>query len=215
LTLHIQVKICGLKTQGALAAAVKAGAAFVGLVFHPASARAISLEAAASLRREIPESVKCVALVVDPNDRLIAEISAAVRPDVFQLHGNESVKRAAEIRSRTMRPIIKALPIARAEDFAAVAAYEEIADWLMFDAKLAAGAASPGGGGQSFDWKLLSGRTFRRPWFLAGGLNSANLKEAVEVSGARLVDVSSGVERARGEKDEGLIRTFLDTAKTL
>ena len=198
-----------------MSAAVQGGAAFIGLAFHAPSPRNLTLTAAAELRRQVPRSVQTVAFVVDADDETLLRIDRDVRPDVFQLHGSESLKRAAQIRSLVEKPIIKATPIARAEDVVAALPYEEVADWLMFDAKLAPGAASPGGSGQSFDWKLLSGRAFRRPWFLAGGLTEANIKEAVDASGARLLDVSSGVERARGEKDPALIRAFLDRAKAL
>ena len=214
-SVKVSAKICGLKTKEAIYAAAKGGADFIGFMFHPASPRALTLDAAARLRRDVPPSIKLVAVVVDANDTLIGDINRAVVPDVFQLHGSESVKRAAEISALTGKSIIKAIPAARAEDVGPAYAFEEVADWLMFDTKVPPGAASPGGGGVAFDWKILSGRTFRRPWLLAGGLNSENLKAAVEASGARVVDVSSGVERARGEKDPGLIAAFLDRARTL
>jgi phosphoribosylanthranilate isomerase len=213
--MRIQVKICGITAAPALAAAVQGGAAFVGFVFHAPSPRHLTLAAAAGLRQQVPPGVRAVALVVDANDATLAEIGRAVRPDIFQLQGSESPQRTAEIRALTSRPVIKALPVAREEDVSAAFPYEDVGDFLMFDAKAPAGAPSPGGGGQSFDWKLLAGRSFRRPWFLAGGLTAANIKAAVEASGARLLDVSSGVERARGEKDPALIRAFLDTARAL
>jgi len=212
--MRISVKICGLKTREAIDASAKGGADFIGFNFHPASPRYLTLDAAARLRRDVPPSIKLVAVVVDANDALIGDINRAVAPDVLQLHGSETPKRAAEVRALTGKAIIKVIPIARAEDVAAALPFEEVADWLMFDAKAPAGAVS-GGRGIAFDWKILSGRNFRRPWFLAGGLNPENLKEAVLASGARLVDVSSGVERARGEKDPALISAFLDRAKAL
>ena len=213
--MRVSVKICGLKTREAIDASAKGGADFIGFVFHPASPRNLTLDAATRLRRDVPPRIKLVALTVDAGDMLLNDINHALSPDVFQLHGSETPKRAAEVRTLTSKPIIKAIPIARAEDIAAALAFEEVADWLMFDAKAPAGAASPGGGGVAFDWKILSGRSFRRPWFLAGGLNPENLKQAVLASGARLVDVSSGVERARGEKDPALIAAFLDRARAL
>jgi phosphoribosylanthranilate isomerase len=211
----VAVKICGITTASSLRAAADGGAAFIGFVFYPPSPRNVTLDAAAALRAQLGPGTKAVALVVDAGDATIAGINSRVSPDVFQLHGRESVKRVAAIGAMTGKPIIKALPVGRADDLAEAPAYEAVADWLMFDARQPEGAASPGGGGISFDWRLLGGRNFGRPWFLAAGLNARNLKAAVDASGARLVDVSSGVERARGEKDEGLIRAFLDTARAL
>jgi len=213
--MRVSVKICGLKTREAIDAAAKGNADFIGFNFHPASPRYLTLDAAARLRRDVPPGIKLVAVVVDANDTLIGDINRAVAPDVFQLHGNETPKRASEVRALTGKAIIKVIPVARAEDVATAPPFEEVADWLMFDTKAPPGAASPGGGGVAFDWKILSGRSFRRPWLLAGGLNPSNLKEAVDASGARLVDVSSGVERTRGEKDPALIAAFLDRAKAL
>lgn len=213
--MRVDVKICGITSNDALNSAVHGGARYIGLVFHAASKRALSLDAAATLRRQIPREVEAVALVVDADDRTLQSINHAVAPDLFQLHGSETLKRVAEVRALTGKSIIKAMPIARSEDVVAALAYEEIADFLMFDAKAPAGAPAPGGTGQNFDWKLLAGRRFRRPWLLAGGLNPHNLKAAVDTSGARIVDVSSGVESSPGVKDPALIRAFLDTAKTL
>ena len=213
--MRVSVKICGLKTREAIDASAKGGADFIGFVFHPASPRNLTLDAASRLRRDVPPGVKLVALTVDAGDTLVGDINRAVKPDVFQLHGNETPKRVAEVRALTGKEIIKAIPVARPEDLALAHAFEEVADWLMFDAKAQPGAASPGGGGVAFDWKILSGHSFHRPWFLAGGLNAENLKDAIAASGARLVDVSSGVERARGEKDPALIAAFLDRARAL
>ncbi len=212
--MRVAVKICGLKTPEALHAAAKGGAEFVGLVFHAASPRNLSVSHAAALRAMTPAALRVVALIVDASDGEIARINAAVAPDFFQLHGNETVKRVAEIRALTNKPVIKAFGVARDEDFAAVRPYEAVADYLLFDAKPAAGGL-PGGSGKSFDWKLLSPRTFTRPWLLSGGLNPGNVREAVQTSGARMVDVSSGVEKSRGEKDSGLISQFLDTVRGL
>jgi phosphoribosylanthranilate isomerase len=211
---HIEVKICGIKTSDALSAATQGGARYVGLNFHPQSPRALSTEAAASLRAQAPADVQVVAVIVDAGDALIGRINAEVAPDLFQLHGVESLKRVAEVRAMTGKPVIRARALATAEDVAAALPYEEVADYLLFDTKPAPGGL-PGGSGQSFDWKLLSGRSFRRPWFLAGGLTAENVKDAVALSGASRVDVSSGVERARGEKDPALIRAFLDRVKAL
>lgn len=211
---RIEVKICGIKTSDALSAAAQGGARYIGLNFHPPSPRAVSIEAAASLRAQVPADVQTVAVIVDAGDALIGRINAEVAPDLFQLHGSESLKRVAEVREMTAKPVIKARPLATAEDVVAALPYEAVADYLLFDAKPAAGALT-GGSGQSFDWKLLSGRSFRRPWFLSGGLTAENIKDAVAHSGARRVDLSSGVERARGEKDPALIRAFLDRVRAL
>ena len=213
--MRVAVKICGLKTREAIDSAAKGGADFMGFMFYPASPRNLSLDAAARLRRDVPVSTKLVAVVVDPDDTLLADITRAVQPDIFQLHGKETPRRAADIRALTSKQIIKVIPVARPEDLAPANAFEGVADWLMFDTKAPAGTASPGGGGIAFDWKILSGRSFGRPWLLAGGLNVENLKDAVSASGAHLVDVSSGVERTRGEKDPALIAAFLDRAKAL
>jgi len=211
---RIAVKICGLKTPEALAAAVRGGAAYVGFVFHEPSPRHLSLAQAAALRALVPAPVQVVALVADADDALISRIQATLAPDLFQLHGQESVKRVEAIRSLTNRPAIKSAGIARAADIAAALAYQATADFLIFDAKPAAGAL-PGGSGRSFDWKLLAGQKFTKPWFLSGGLNEGNIAEAVAISGARLIDVSSGVERERGHKDPALVAAFLDRVRGL
>jgi phosphoribosylanthranilate isomerase len=207
---RLAAKICGIKTPEALYAASRGGAEFVGLMFHGPGPRNLSLPHAAALRAMAPQEIKVVAVVVDAEDAALTRLVAILSPDLFQLHGQETVKRVAEIRALTMRPIIKAVGIARQEDLAAARAFEGVADYLLFDAKPARGAALSGGSGQSFDWKVMAGERFKRPWFLAGGLNAQNVGAAVEASGARLVDVSSGVERARGEKDPALIAGFLD-----
>jgi phosphoribosylanthranilate isomerase len=211
---RIQVKICGIKTSAALRAAVRGGAGLIGLVFHPRSPRGLSIEMAGALRLQLPCEVKAVALVVDATDELLMRIAGAVDPDLFQLHGAEAPKRVAEIRAQTKRPIIKAIGVSREEDLAQAAAFEQVTDFLLFDAKPAAGAPA-GGAGASFDWKLLAGRAFAKPWFLSGGLNAQNVREAVHITGARLLDVSSGVERLRGDKDPALVSAFLDTVRAL
>jgi phosphoribosylanthranilate isomerase len=211
---RIQAKICGIKTSAALRAAVRGGASFVGLVFHPASPRTLSIDAAGALRLQLPREVKAVALVVDAADELLMRIVSAVSPDLFQLHGQETPKRVAEIREQTERPVIKAIGLAREEDLEIVPAFERATDFLLFDAKAAVGAPA-GGSGRSFDWKLLAGRAFAKPWFLSGGLTQTNVTAAAQISGARLLDVSSGVERVRGEKDPALVSAFLDTVRGL
>lgn len=206
--MSIQVKICGLTGREAAEAAITAGAAFGGLVFHRQSPRHLTIERAEAVADVLRGRIAVVALFVDPPDSDIAEVVGAVSPDLIQLHGNESPARAAAIGAAFGRPVIKAFHIAEAADLARVSAYDGAADYFLFDAKVAS-AARPGGTGTAFDWALLSGRTFSRPWFLAGGLNETNVTRAVAVSGARMVDVSTGVEASPGRKDPGKIAAFV------
>ena len=205
-----RAKICGLTTPETLDAALDHGAAFVGAVIFEKSPRHLDPLHAATLFERGRGRAKVVAVVVDPGDMLLTEIGLILRPDFIQLHGAETPERAAEIRRLTGAGIIKALPIRTEADFASVADWEPVADHLMFDARPVEGSALPGGVGARFDWGLLAGRTFQKPWFLAGGLNPDNVAEAVRVSGAPLVDVSSGVESAPGVKDAGRIAAFLE-----
>ncbi|HET7083472.1 MAG TPA: phosphoribosylanthranilate isomerase [Rhizomicrobium sp.] len=208
----IAVKICGLTSPAAIDAAVSAGAVYGGLVFHPNSPRNLSLEQARSLAGHMRGRLKTVTLIVDLDDAGIEAVVTAAQPDFLQLHGGESARRAAYIRGKFGVPVIKALPVAEPADLAAAAEYENAADMLMFDARPPKGAVRPGGHGAAFDWKILSGRQFTKPWFLAGGLNPDNVARAIELSGAKLVDVSSGVESAPGVKDAGRIRDFVQAA---
>jgi phosphoribosylanthranilate isomerase len=207
------VKICGLTTPETLDAALDGGASFVGAVIFEKSPRHLEPLEAASLFAPARRRAKVVAVVVDPGDRLISEIGLILRPDFIQLHGAETPERAGEIRRLTGAGIIKALPIRADEDFAAAAEWESVVDYLMFDAKPPAGADLPGGVGASFDWSLLAGRAFNTPWFLAGGLNPENVAGAIRISGAPLVDVSSGVESAPGVKDTARIAAFLEAVR--
>ena len=152
-------------------------------------------------------------MTVDPDDALLQQIARTLRPDFIQLHGSEAPARAERVRALTGAGVIKALPIRQADDFAAADAWDDHADHLMFDAKPPEGSALPGGVGHSFDWSLLAGRAFRRPWFLAGGLNPVNVAEALRITGAPMVDVSSGVESAPGVKDADRIATFIQNAR--
>lgn len=208
------VKICGLTTPETLDAALDGGARFVGAVIFEKSPRHIEPLEAASLFERARGRAKVVAVVVDPGDRLLSEIGLILRPDFIQLHGSETPERAGEIRRLTGAGIIKALPIRSAEDFDAAVGWETVADHLMFDAKPPQGADLPGGVGASFDWSLLAGRTFQKPWFLAGGLTPDTVAEAIRISGAPLVDVSSGVESAPGVKDAARIAAFLKAARS-
>jgi phosphoribosylanthranilate isomerase len=208
-----QVKICGLTSPDAVDAAAGAGAVYGGLVFHPRSPRFVVLGQARLLAERMRGRLKSVALITDMDDAGIAELVKTVAPEFLQLHGGESVQRTAEIRARFGLPVIKVLPVAEAADLAVAADYENVADMLMFDARPPKGAERPGGHGAAFDWKILSGRSFRKPWFLAGGLDPENVARAIELSGAELVDVSSGVENAPGVKDAGRIQAFIDAAR--
>ena len=157
--------------------------------------------------------LKIVALIADMDDAGIEAVIAAVKPDFLQLHGNESARRTAYIRGKFGVPVIKALPVADVADLAAAAEYESTADMLMFDARPPRGASRPGGHGAAFDWKILAGRSFTKPWFLAGGLDPSNVARAIELSGAQMVDVSSGVESAPGVKDATRIADFINATK--
>lgn len=203
------VKICGLTTLATLDAALDAGAAFVGAVFFARSPRNLAPVGASALFERARGRAKIVAVTVDADDALLAAIAATLNPDLIQLHGEETPERAGQVRALTGAGIIKALPIRTHQDFAPAAEWEPFADHLMFDAKPVEGSALPGGVGARFDWSLAAGRTFRSPWFLAGGLTPANAAEAARVSGAPLLDVSSGVESAPGVKEPALIAAFL------
>ena len=211
--MDICVKICGLSRPEDVAAAARAGAVYGGFVFFPKSPRNVSVEVARALAVEAPVGLAKVALLVDPDDALVDAVTGAVPLDMLQLHGKESPERVREIRSRTGLPVMKAVGVAGPEDLAAIDVYSQVADQLLIDAKAPKGADLPGGNGLSFDWRLLAGRKYwTRPWMLAGGLTPANVAEAVRLTGARQVDVSSGVESAPGVKDAGLIAAFVAAA---
>ncbi|WP_108682061.1 phosphoribosylanthranilate isomerase [Methyloceanibacter sp. wino2] len=207
----VEVKICGVRTPASLDAAIAAGADFVGLVFFAKSPRNLSPADAARLATAARGRVKTVAVLVDPDDALIDTIAADVRPDVLQLHGSETPERAAAIKATTGLTVFKAVPVAERADVNAAARYEGIADRILFDAKAPAGADLPGGNGLRFDWAILEGAS--APFALSGGLAASNVAEAIRLSGASLVDVSSGVETAPGEKDPGLIAQFVQAAR--
>jgi phosphoribosylanthranilate isomerase len=210
----VQVKICGITSAEAADAAVRAGADFVGLNLHPASPRYLRADAARALAERMRGRVRLAIVLSDPADEAIAQAVAAVKPDIIQLHGRESRERVAEVRGRFGVEVMKAFPIAEASDLAQVPAYEAVADMLMFDAKPPKGAAYSGGHGSAFDWQLLRGRKFMRPWMLAGGLNPENVARAIATSGAEIVDVSSGVETAPGQKSASLIADFVANARS-
>jgi phosphoribosylanthranilate isomerase len=209
-----EVKICGLSTPETVDAAVAAGADMIGLVFYPRSPRHVSLEQAAALAARARGRAKIVTLVVDADDALLKEIAARVDPDMIQAHGAESPDRVAAIGRLTGKPVIKAIRVRDAADIAGAADFSSVASLILYDAKApeTLGSALPGGNGHAFDWGLLDGE--RRPAFmLAGGLNPENVADAIRLTGAPVVDVSSGVETAPGVKDIGLIRKFIEAAK--
>lgn len=209
-----QVKICGVTTEEAVDAAVEAGADFIGLVFYPPSPRAVTPERAAELVELIEDVVK-VGLFVDPDDALLDEVLAHVRLDLLQFHGSESPERLEQVRLEYGIPVMKVISVSSAEDLAAAEPFFTAADRLLFDAKPPKGATLPGGNAVSFDWTILQGRSFPLPWMLAGGLTPDNVAEAVRVTGAPAVDVSSGVESAPGVKDVDKIAAFIAAAKGL
>ena len=208
-----RVKICGLSRPAHVAEAVAAGAAYVGFVFFPKSPRNVPAEVARDLALEVPFGVAKVGLFVDPSDAFLDEVLALVPLDLVQLHGHESPERVAEVRARAGLPVMKAVGVSTAEDLPHLDAYEAVADQILVDAKAPAGAALPGGNGLPFDWQLIAGRSWTRPWMLAGGLTPENVAEAVRLTGATQVDVSSGVESLPGEKDAELIRAFVAAAQ--
>jgi phosphoribosylanthranilate isomerase len=211
--MSITAKICGVSTPEAVSAALAGRAGYVGFMFFEASPRNVGLEAAQRLAQPLRGKAKVVAVAVDPDDAMADRIAATLKPDLIQLHGKESPSRVREVAARMGAGAIKALPVSEASDLDAAAAYDGVVEHLMFDAKPPKAAGRPGGTGITIDWSLLAGRRFQRPWFLAGGLDPWNLAEAVQQSGAPLVDVSSGVERGPGLKDPALITAFLDAVR--
>lgn len=210
-----RVKICGLKTPDHIDAAAQAGAGYVGFVFFPKSPRNVTPQNAAALAAHVPVGVAKVALVVNADNTILDALIDTVPLDMLQLHGSESPERVAEVRARYGLPVMKAVGVAEAADLALVDTYAAVADQLLIDAKPPKGADLPGGNGLAFDWTLLAGRKYwTKPWMLAGGLTSDNVAEAVAKTGAKQVDVSSGVETTAGVKDVELIRVFISAAQT-
>lgn len=209
---HVNVKICGLTESADLPAALLAGARYVGFVFFEKSPRHLELEAATFMARSAPEGICKVALVVDPTDAFLEEMLARVPIDMLQLHGAESPERVTEIKRRYGLPVMKAVGVADAGDLEKLDLYGKVADQLLVDAKPPREAALPGGNGLSFDWRLIAGRRWPVPWMLAGGLTPENVGEAIAMTGARQVDVSSGVESAPGVKDAEKIAAFCAAA---
>jgi len=208
--MDVSVKVCGLTRPEDVRAAADAGARYVGFVFFPKSPRNVDVATARALALDVPPGVAKVALVVNADDALLDEIVAQVPLDMLQLHGSESVERVAEIRARYGLPVMKAIGIAEAADLPSIDRYAAVADQLLIDAKPPKDAKLPGGNGLAFDWELLAARKYwTKPWMLAGGLTAENVAEAIAKTGARQVDVSSGVEAAPGLKDAGRIAAFV------
>ena len=208
-----RVKICGLKTDEAVAAALEARADLVGFVFFPKSPRNVSIAQAAPLADFVRGMAASVALVVDADDALLDAIVSGINPDMLQLHGAETPERVAAIRQRFNKPVMKAIAVASAADAERALAYLNAADMILFDAKPPQDAPLPGGNGRAFDWAMLDGVRDKVPFMLSGGLTSSNVADAIRRTGARAVDVSSGVESAPGIKDAALIRAFVRAAK--
>ncbi len=209
-------KICGLSTPETVAAAAAGGAGYLGFMFFDKSPRKVTPQTAARLAEPIRTKARTVAVTVDPSDALLEELTRVLRPDFIQLHGRETPARVREVAMRTGARTIKVIAIGDAYDLDAALKFEAVADHLMLDAKVPPGSpgwADSGGKGVSFDWALTAGRKFASPWFLAGGLDPYNVVDAVRLSGAPMVDVSSGVERGPGLKDAALITAFLDAVR--
>ena len=209
----LQIKICGLSTPETLATALNAGADFVGFVHYPRSPRHVSPAAAGALAEAARGRAKIVSLLVDPDDDLVADVVKTVRPDYLQLHGRETAARVGEIVRRWAIPAIKAVPVATIDDAAHADAYRGVANFILFDAKPMPGEL-PGGNGVSFDWRAIEGQPDQGPFMLSGGLNPGNVAEAIRLTRAEMVDVSSGVESAPGVKDHDLVRKFIAAARS-
>ena len=208
----VRVKICGLRTVADVAAVAAAGAAYAGFNFFAPSPRYVTPTDARALALAAPEGLCKVALVVDADDALLDAITAAVPLDMLQLHGHESPARVAEVKTRYGLPVMKVIGVAGAADLEALTDYSLVSDQILIDAKPPKDAVLPGGNGLAFDWRLLVGRKWLRPWMLAGGLTAGNVAEAIRLTGARQVDVASGVESAPGQKDAAKIADFVRAA---
>jgi phosphoribosylanthranilate isomerase len=211
--MDVRVKICGLKDPAHVAAAVAAGAQYLGFVFFAKSPRNLEIGTAATLALGVPDGIAKVALTVNASDAELDAITAVVPLDMLQLHGHESPERVAAVKARYGLPVMKAVGVAGPQDLAALDLYARVADQLLVDAKPPRGAALPGGNGLAFDWTLIARKYWPCPWMLAGGLTPENVADAVQLTGARQVDVSSGVETTPGVKDATLIRAFVTAAQ--
>ncbi len=206
----VRLKFCGLTDSADVPAAILAGASYVGFVHHPASSRHLAVCDMAHLAGAVPAGICKVLLTVDADDARLDGIVGAVPLDMLQLHGAETVERVDEVRARYGLPVMKAIGIGDEGDLAAIGEYGRVADQLLVDTRPPPGAAVPGGTGLRFDWRLIAGRRWPVPWMLAGGLTAENVAEAVRVTGAAQVDVSSGIESVPGRKDPAAMRAFAD-----
>ena len=207
------VKICGLSEPETLKTAIEAGARFVGFVFYEPSPRYVSFDIAWNLARAVPTSIRSVGLFVDPDNALLERVLTGIQLDMIQLHGNETPGRVAEIKDKYKMPVMKAIRVREESDLDGIEGFEAAADWLLFDSKPEQ-ATLPGGTGHKFDWSLLEGRSFSKPWMLGGGLTPENVADALTQLSPDAVDVSSGVESAPGQKDSRKIKAFIDTVKS-
>lgn len=211
--MNLDIKICGLKTDDAVAAALHGGATHIGFIFFGKSPRNIDPAEAGRLRKAAIGKAKAVAVTVDADDAMIETIVASMQPDLLQLHGHESVDRIAEVKARFGLPVIKALALRERDDLDQIKPYIGVADMFLFDAKPPKGSELPGGNGVSFDWQLLSALDGQVPYMLSGGLNAGNIGAALQATNARGIDISSGVESAPGVKDVSLIKEFFQAVR--
>ena len=209
----LAVKICGLRDQTNIDAAAAAGARYIGFVFFERSPRAVTFEQAAALAVAAPVGLAKVGLVVNPDDAFLTDLLNVVPLDMIQLHGSETPARVAEVRQKFGLPVMKAVGVADASDLAQLDAYEAVADQILLDAKPPRDATLPGGNGHTFDWGLIAGRLWTKPWMLAGGLTVDNVGTAIARTGVKQIDLSSGVESAPGVKDPALIAQFVAAAQ--
>jgi phosphoribosylanthranilate isomerase len=211
--MSLAVKICGLSTRETLDAALDAGADMVGFVFFPPSPRHLALDTARGLAQHVRRRATKVALTVNADDATLAGIVEVLQPDILQLHGHETIARVSEIKRKFGREVMKALPVESKADLASLSSYAGVCDRILFDARPPKGATRPGGLGAAFDWHLLENLDLKLPFMVSGGLNAGNVAEAVRITRAGGVDVSSGVERSPGIKDADMIRDFIRAAR--
>lgn len=207
-----QVKICGISTPDVLKTCAESGVRYVGFVFYPPSPRHLSFDTAWTLAGQVPTGMRSIGLFVDPDDALLERILTGIPMDMIQLHGNETPGRIAEIKSKYAMPVIKAIRVNDESDLDAIAGYEAVCDWLLFDSK-PKDATLPGGTGHAFNWDLLKNKTFSKPWMLSGGLNSDTVLDAIDALEPDAIDLSSGVESEKGVKDVEKIKKLMKTIK--
>ncbi|MBD19990.1 MAG: phosphoribosylanthranilate isomerase [Rhodospirillaceae bacterium] len=213
----ISVKICGINTLDAMKASIETGSSFVGLVFYPPSPRSVTVAEAINLAKIVPPTIKKVGLFVDVSDKILKNITDDVPLDILQLHGKEPPQRVKKIKQFTGLPVIKAIHIENSGDFCEIEKYAGVADKILFDTKVPKNSKNflPGVNALAFDWKLFGNQPWKDHWMLSGGLNAKNISEAVNLTGANTVDISSGVEITPGQKDPKLIKEFLETVLAL